>query len=120
MLGKFLFSLANKSMSRLTPQVSEGFLEDTINHVSIAIDSPEWFGWLKDSSTHTFHFRHASGGFTARKERKQRGDCYWVGYRQFQNKLRKIYLGKAETLTEAHLIEASCALAELIRCSEES
>jgi LuxR family transcriptional regulator, maltose regulon positive regulatory protein len=107
-------------VSRLTPQVNEGFLVDPLNHLKIRLGSADWFAWLKDVSNHTFHFTHASGGFTARKERKQRGDHYWIAYRQFHNKLHKVYIGKSETLTEAHLADASATLAEHIEHSEES
>ena len=106
-------------MSRTTPHIIEGFLRDA-EGISIAeVDSTDWFAWLKEEAHCTFHFTHPGGGFTARKERKQRGDCYWVAYRQFHNKLHKTYLGKSETLTQAHLCEISSTLAELITCFEQ-
>jgi len=52
-------------------------------------------------------FRHPLGEFTARKERKQRGDWYWVAYRQVHGKLHKAYPEKSEALTEAHLCAAA-------------
>ena len=36
--------------------------------------SPEWFRWL--ARLGSFHFQGKSGHFTARQERKQRGDAY--------------------------------------------
>lgn len=98
-------------MSRKTPLVINGQLRDVNIPLSIALDSPEWFAWLADQSHRSFHFNHPTGGFTARKERRQRGQWYWVAYRQAHNHLHKIYLGKSETLTEAHLREAATALA---------
>lgn len=105
-------------MSKNTPQVQAGVLTDIqINH-QVSLDSSEWFEWLSDQKHHTFHYQHESGGFTARKERKQRGDCYWVAYRQHHNKLYKLYLGKSNTLTEGHLCKASLKLADLIDAYE--
>jgi hypothetical protein len=106
-------------MSRTTPHVIDGFLRDAEGKALAEIDSTEWFAWLKDEAHHTFHFTYSGGGFTARKERKQRGDCYWVAYRQFHNKLHKTYLGKSETLTQAHLCAISSTLAALITCFEQ-
>lgn len=106
-------------MSRTTPQIVNGFLKEYQTDAIIAVNSPEWFMWLGDKAHHTFHFNHPTGGFTARKERKQRGDCYWVGYHQLHNKLHKIYLGKSETLTQAYLCDASSALAEAITLFEQ-
>jgi len=98
-------------MSYLTPLVVDGHLRDANGAPAIALDSPEWLVWLADEAHCAFHFTHASGGFTARKERKQRGQDYWVAYRQLHCKLHKTYLGKAESLTEAHLCAASEKLA---------
>jgi LuxR family maltose regulon positive regulatory protein len=81
---------------------------------AIALGSPAWFAWLSDDRHCSFHFKHPLGDFTARKERKQRGRWYWVGYRQVHGKLYKTYLGKSESLTESHL----CAAAEeLVRAA---
>ena len=43
-------------------------------------DSPEWFRWL--ARLGSFHFQGKSGHFTARQERKKRGDVYWYAYRK--------------------------------------
>ena len=90
-------------MSWKTPLVEAGVLMEPASASTIAIDSAEWFDWVADEGHCSFHFRHPSGEFTARKERKQRGHAYWVAYRQFRNKLYKRYLGKSDTLTAAHL-----------------
>jgi LuxR family maltose regulon positive regulatory protein len=89
-----------------------GVLHAPLDAEDIALGTPAWFDWLANEAHCSFHFMHASGGFTARKERKQRGQSYWVAYRQVHHKLYKAYLGKSECLTEAHLCEASAALAE--------
>lgn len=106
-------------MSKSTPQVCDGLLMDKLVTEPICLDSPAWFEWLRSEAHHTFHFTNDSGGFTARKERRQRGDCYWVAYRQFHNKLHKHYLGKSDALTQAHLCEASSLLANAIAAYEQ-
>jgi LuxR family transcriptional regulator, maltose regulon positive regulatory protein len=98
-------------MSHKTPLVEAGLLREVGRPAPIAVDSPEWFAWLADEQHQCFHYAHASGGFTARKERKQRGQWYWVAYRQIEHKLHKLYLGKADALTEARLRVASESLA---------
>jgi hypothetical protein len=100
------------NMSHKTPLVTDGCLCNLGDAPAVALDTPAWFDWLQADEHCTFHFEHTSGGFTARKEHKQRGQWYWVAYRQVHNKLYKTYLGKSETLTEAHLCHASETLAE--------
>ncbi len=43
-------------------------------------NSPDWFRWL--ACLGSFHFQGKSGHFTARQERKKRGDVYWYAYRK--------------------------------------
>lgn len=102
-------------MAWKTPLVEHNHLRDLAHQLDIAVDSPAWFAWLADEQHVSFHFRDPAGEFTARKERKQRGQAYWVAYRQAQHKLRKRYLGKPEALTAEHLravaatLSAACA-----------
>jgi LuxR family maltose regulon positive regulatory protein len=98
-------------MAHTTPRVVSGTLCGGNDAVRIALDSPAWFAWLADDTQHSFHFTHASGDFTARKERKQRGHWYWVAYRQVRGTLYKTYVGKSETLTHARLCAAAATLA---------
>jgi LuxR family transcriptional regulator, maltose regulon positive regulatory protein len=107
-------------MSRKTPHVSAGTLTCVDTDLNVEVGSAEWFAWLCDEAHPCFHFTDSSGGFTARKERKQRGDSYWVAYRQSHKKLYKRYLGKSESLTEAHLTEGSAALAKAIALHEHN
>ena len=100
-------------MSWKTPFVSDGHLRTPDGTSDITLDSPTWFAWLGRDEHHAFHFEDASGGFTARKERKQRGHWYWVAYRQVNKKLYKTYLGKSETLTQVHLHDASKTLTQM-------
>jgi LuxR family transcriptional regulator, maltose regulon positive regulatory protein len=99
-------------MSWRTPLVEAGLLRESQNPETIAIDTPAWFAWLAEERHCSFHYVHPDGEFTARKERKQRGQWYWVAYRQVHGKLYKSYLGKSETITADHLAEAIGHLAE--------
>jgi LuxR family maltose regulon positive regulatory protein len=107
-------------MSRKTPHVWDGFLRDPEGNPTLEIGSEDWWVWLDDEQHHTFHFTDDSGGFTARKEHKQRGDVYWVAYRQVHNKLYKHYLGKTASLTLEHLQEASAALVAAVESFEHN
>ncbi len=98
-------------MAWKTPLATAGMLHEPLGADDIELGSPAWYAWLADETHRSFHFTHPSGGFTARKERKQRGQAYWVAYRQVHSKLYKAYLGKSEQLTEARLGAASEALA---------
>ncbi len=78
----------------------------------IMLDSPAWLARLADDCHHSFHFTHPDENFTARKEPKQRGQWYWVAYRQVHGTLYKTYLGKSELLTAARLCAAAHTLAQ--------
>ncbi len=97
-------------MAWKTPLAAAGVLHEPMGAADIDLDSPAWYAWLAEETHRSFHFAHPSGGFTARKESKQRGKTYWVAYRQVHSKLYKAYLGKSEQLTEARLDSASEAL----------
>src|SRR4051794_30353996 len=77
-----------------------------IEHTLI-IGSPEWYRWLADEQQRSFVFACADGSFQARKERKQRGGCYWIAYRRAHGKIHKRYLGKSEELSPARLHAAA-------------
>jgi LuxR family transcriptional regulator, maltose regulon positive regulatory protein len=94
-----------------TPTVSEGVLRVPLEAITITIGSLAWYAWLADDTHCSFHFAHPSGDFTARKERKQRGQQYWIAYRHAHGKLYKAYLGKPEVLTEDRLCAAAHTLA---------
>jgi LuxR family transcriptional regulator, maltose regulon positive regulatory protein len=98
-------------MARTTPLVDAAGLHEHGSSVVVPLGSPTWRAWLEDEAHHTFHFTDAGGGFTARKERKQRGGWYWVAYRQVHGTLYKAYLGKAEALTGPCLERVSRSLA---------
>lgn len=105
-------------VSSKTPLVAHGTLHEPGQDASIAVESPAWAAWLADESHRSFHFSHPAGEFTARRERKQRGQTYWVAYRQAHNTLFKQYLGKSEALTQDHMITIAAALAARCRGAE--
>src|SRR5215472_10061926 len=67
----------------------------------IVPDSPAWFAWLDQVSS--FAFSGKSGHYTARKEARQRGDCYWSAYLATGERPGKKYLGKTARLSLARL-----------------
>lgn len=73
-------------------------------------DSPDWFSWL--ARLGSFHFQGKSGHFTARQERKQRGDAYWYAYRKAHKRRLKRYLGTTDKLTLANLEQTARNLYE--------
>jgi hypothetical protein len=60
----------------------------TTGEVKLLPNSAEWFNWLVSLSS--FHFQGQSGRFTARQERKFRGDTYWYAYRKAHNQAQYI------------------------------
>jgi LuxR family transcriptional regulator, maltose regulon positive regulatory protein len=69
-------------MAWKTPLVSEGVLRVPLDAITITIGSAAWYTWLADETHCSFTFSHRSGDFTARKERKQRGQHYWIDQHQ--------------------------------------
>src|SRR5919112_222651 len=100
-------------MARRIPYVANGALHviEATREPEIAVGSPSWVAWLRESSTRSFSFSGPPGTFTARKERRVHGDDYWTAYRKRGGRLRKAYLGKAEKLTLERLNEAAAVLA---------
>jgi predicted ATPase/DNA-binding CsgD family transcriptional regulator len=78
----------------------------------IMLETSEWYAWLGGASM--FTFRSAIGTFTARKEHagNKRGGWYWKAYRKHKGKLFSTYIGKAESLTIAHLYTVAARLNE--------
>jgi ATP/maltotriose-dependent transcriptional regulator MalT len=59
-------------------------------------DSSARLEWVNELSSFAFHGQH--GSYTARKERKQRGEEYWYAYARVEGKLTKRYLGRSNDL----------------------
>ena len=100
-------------MTQSIPTVSDGRLFDTDADASVVhLDTPAWFAWLKDPTSVRFSYAlhnrtqgYIDGFMTVRKERRQRGTAYWSAYRRQGQRLRKLYVGRSDALTEARLEE---------------
>ena len=98
------------------PSVTDGLLRGAAaaGPAELTVGSPAWFAWLSGDDARSFSFRSPAGGFTARKERRQRGGAYWAAYRTAAGRQHKVYLGKGEELTPERLAGAAAALADRI------
>src|SRR2546426_4783619 len=101
-------------MARHIPYVVDGVLRmpGRPSERGITVDSPAWIAWLRDPATRSFAFDSPRGAYTARKERRARGDVYWTAYRKQAGHLHKVYLGKAEAVTLDRLTAAATLLAQ--------
>jgi LuxR family maltose regulon positive regulatory protein len=77
---------------------------------AVRVGSPHWHAWLARVDNSGFIFKGDAGHFTARRE-VRRGSPYWYAYRRRGGKLRKVYLGKSEEVTQECLDQASARLA---------
>jgi hypothetical protein len=112
-------------MSTKLPRVAGGRLYDgTAGGSSVGLDSPRWFAWLEAETTRRFSYElfdpgcgYIVGFMTVGKERRERGGSYWSVFRREGKRVRKIYLGGSQSLTQARL----AAVAErLLRGQVES
>lgn len=71
----------------------------------VLVDGHDWQVWLNAQETRSFAYHTSYGTLTVRRELRK-GTWYWYGYHSHEAKLRKIYLGKTETLTLHRLNEA--------------
>lgn len=85
----------------------------------IPLNTPAWFAWLEEDTTRSFAYpiHNAAQGYieafmTVRKERRQRGQAYWTAYSHVGRRLRKVYLGRSATVTEARLRAVAATLLE--------
>ncbi len=98
-------------MSLKKLSVSNGRLYDlTRPGESIPLDTPDWVAWLENPATTGFSYPilnpargYVEGWMTVRKERRARGGAYWSVYRRSHGALRRIYLGRAPSVTHARL-----------------
>lgn len=84
----------------------------------IVVDTPAWFAWLEEATTRSFSYPvfGPRAGYivrflTVRKEERQRGGKYWSAYCREGPRMRRMYLGKSEMVTQARLE----AIAEIVR-----
>jgi LuxR family maltose regulon positive regulatory protein len=98
-------------MSAKTATISAHWVYDPAQSAAgIQLDTPAWRAWLEAETTTRFAYPvfdpahgYVAGFMTVRKEQRQRGGTYWVAYRRCHGRLRKVYLGRAHTLTQARL-----------------
>ncbi len=76
----------------------------------IRLDTVAWFAWLEQPSVVSFAYPIVdaragwiAGVMTVRKERRSRGSAYWVAYRRYAGRLRKVYLGRSSHVTSVRL-----------------
>ena len=95
---------------RAIPLVRDGFLYWPDEAATpVPVESPAWFEAL--SHLPSFSFESSAGfHFTARCEQRRKGR-YWYAFRRRDGKVRKVYLGRAEGLTLAHLDQKAFELA---------
>ena len=106
-------------MSAQTPTVSACWVYDAAQPGwSVRLDTAAWVAWLEEPTTTRFAYPlfdpakgYIVGRMTVRKERRERGGAYWTAYRRTGGCLRKVYLGRSATLTQARLE----AIARLLR-----
>jgi len=105
-------------MAANLPRMSEQRLYDPLGpNGSVQLDTPAWFVWLAAETTTRFsyplfdpHVGYIVGWMTVRKERRQRGGCYWVAYRRLGEQVRKVYIGSGEAVTAQRLQAIACRL----------
>lgn len=103
-------------MSAATPYVwvagtDHAYIEgDHPGDARVWLDTPAWFAWLNAVTTTRFAYPlvdpskgYIVGVLTVRKERRTRGGTYWTAYRRAGTRVRKVYLGRTGTLTQARL-----------------
>jgi len=77
---------------------------------SIVLDTPAWVQWLEMPTTRSFAYPiydeqagYIRAFMTVRKERRTRGNDYWVAYRRSGKTLSKIYLGRSIQVSQQRL-----------------
>ena len=98
-------------MAANLPRISEQRVYDPIGpDGTVQLDTPAWFAWLAAETTTRFSYPlfdpqvgYIVGWMTVRKEQRQRGGHYWVAYRRVDGQVRKVYLGRSDTVTSQRL-----------------
>jgi hypothetical protein len=98
-------------MATKLPRISERWVYgEDVPQERVQLDSPAWFAWLEAPRTTRFSYPifdptcgYIVGFMTVRKEQRQRGGSYWVVFRRQGARVRKIYLGRAATVTHERL-----------------
>jgi hypothetical protein len=106
-------------MSATTPRIwpdvcsAYAYLEEPDGE-RVVLDTPAWTAWLDAPASVHFAYPvvdpargYCVGVMTVRKERRQRGGCYWSAYRRQGGRVRKVYLGASASVTRARLDEVA-------------
>lgn len=80
----------------------------------IPVGSAKWFAKMQGMDFSSFRveiFRvpPCSGTFTARAEERG-GNTYWYGYKKVEGRLRKVYMGRPDEISEQKLLDTLVAL----------
>ena len=84
--------------------------EGRITSSRLDFQDQQWQEWLQQ--VQSFAFLSKDGHrFTARKEKRARGDAYWIAYRKIDGKLTHKYLGRTVDVTLSRMEQAAAMLA---------
>ena len=100
----------SRKSNKNTPVVLSGILYTNDEHTGIRVGSAAWWTWVE---TQQCFYYQTERPFTARQEKRRKGQ-FWYAYRKSQNRLYKVYLGRADQLTPERLAEAARQLADRI------
>ena len=116
--------MPNRKTARTTPKAIAGFLtyptETALGTFfsTVKIGSAECLRWLK-SSAGLFAYTSQGMTFTVRRETKQRGGAYWIGYKKMGGKQFKRYIGLSEQVTTEKLDEIADHFRQLQKSRSE-
>jgi hypothetical protein len=104
-------------MAKTIPHVRDQWLMDPQHPaVEVRVDSAAWFQWLEAATSNRFSYAlvdhrcgYSVGVMTVRKERKQRGSCYWSAYCRRNGQLQKRYVGRSRQVTQTRLDAVAAA-----------
>jgi hypothetical protein len=93
---------------------------------SIVLDTPAWEQWLEMPTTRSFAYPiydeqagYIRAFMTVRKERRTRGNEYWMAYRRSGKQLGKIYLGRSAQLSQQVLAAVAARFLALATADAE-
>ncbi len=100
-------------MHQKLPTVSgDAVYSADLPHGHIRLNTAAWFAWLEAPTTTSFSYPlvdpdagYVVGFMTVRKEGRQRGGTYWSVFRRCGRRVRKVYLGRSASVTQACLDE---------------
>ncbi len=76
----------------------------------LVVGSASWYGWLADEKTTEFVFRDAAGGWHRARREWRRKRAYWYVACRVGGRVRRFYLGPADTLDGERLARVATAI----------